>query len=81
MQNNIRGVKLMVFSTFVGIAMIHSCYHDKEMETLQDLIQQPLYQLQTENIFGQEAPEKFYEINGQRFYLEIDGRPVEEYVR
>ena len=37
--------------------------------------------IRIENVFGSEAPEKFYEINNQRVYLEIDGKPVEEYWR
>jgi len=32
-----------------------------------------------EDVIGKSAPEKFYEIDGQRVYLEIDGRPIEEY--
>ncbi|MEK6813081.1 MAG: hypothetical protein AABX86_03130 [Nanoarchaeota archaeon] len=33
------------------------------------------------NVFGDEKPETFYEVNGQRAYLTIDGKPVEEYIR
>jgi len=36
-------------------------------------------QIRTENVLGLDAPEKFYEINGQRAYLEIDGKPAEQY--
>lgn len=40
------------------------------------------YQFQERNVLGNpKISEKFYEINGQRFYLEIDGKPVEEYFR
>lgn len=31
-----------------------------------------------ENVVGGKEPEKFYVIDGQRAYLEIDGTPVEE---
>ncbi len=37
--------------------------------------------LTVENVFGGAGPEKYYEINGKRVYLEIDGTPVEEYFR
>jgi len=37
--------------------------------------------LQQRNVIGNETPDKFYEINGQRAYLEIDGMPVEGYIR
>jgi hypothetical protein len=43
--------------------------------------EQPRYEMKTENVIGQESPEKFYEINGQRVYLEIDGKPIEQYFR
>ncbi|MBR9683766.1 hypothetical protein GOV03_04470 [Candidatus Woesearchaeota archaeon] len=38
-------------------------------------------QVQVENVIGYDAPEKFYEIDGQRVYLEIDGKPVGQYVK
>ena len=34
----------------------------------------------TENVVGEKEPEKFYDIGGKKFYLEIDGKPVSEYV-
>lgn len=37
--------------------------------------------VQTANVMGAEALEKFYDIDGQRVYLEIDGQPVEQYVK
>jgi hypothetical protein len=40
-----------------------------------------LIDIVTKNVIGVEAPEKFYVVNGQRVYLEIDGKPVEEYWR
>lgn len=38
-------------------------------------------QLITKNVIGGSEPEKFYKVNDQRVYLEIDGKPVEEYWR
>lgn len=38
------------------------------------------YELRVEDVLGQEAPERFYEIDGERVFLEIDGMPVAEYV-
>ena len=37
--------------------------------------------LTIENVFGGAGLEKYYEINGKRVYLEIDGTPVEEYFK
>ncbi|MDD4878792.1 MAG: hypothetical protein PHO02_07240 [Candidatus Nanoarchaeia archaeon] len=39
------------------------------------------HQVQTANIIEGSAPEKFYVIDGQRTYLEIDGKPVAEYLK
>lgn len=36
------------------------------------------YVLKTQNILGGSAPEEFYEINGKKVYLRIDGALVEE---
>lgn len=47
---------------------------DRKIKSLEQQLQ-----ITEENVIGQEAPEKFYEINGQRVYLEIDGKPIEEY--
>lgn len=37
------------------------------------------YDLKTENVLGNPEPEKFYEIEGRRVYLEIDGKSIEQY--
>ena len=37
------------------------------------------YVIQERNVIGNLTPEKFYEISGKRFYIEIDGKPVEKY--
>ena len=34
-----------------------------------------------EQILGNYIPERFYVINGKKAYIEIDGEPVEEYLR
>lgn len=33
----------------------------------------------SEQVIGDSTPEKFYKIDGERVYLEIDGQPVEQY--
>ncbi len=37
--------------------------------------------LTVSNVVGGPEPEKFYEIDGKRVYLEIDGTPIEEYFK
>ena len=54
------------------ISAVKSCHGVNEVK--QRL--QPTYQI--ENVIGQEAPEEFYEINGQKFYSQIDGIPVDQ---
>lgn len=38
------------------------------------------YKLQERNVIGRDEPETFYEIGGQRVYLTVDGKPVEDLV-
>ena len=49
---------------------------DKIMNNYQDFSK-----IQTENVIGNKAPEKFYEVDGKRVYLEIDGKPVADYFK
>ncbi|HLD00668.1 MAG TPA: hypothetical protein VJC39_02900 [Candidatus Nanoarchaeia archaeon] len=60
-----------------AIAGIKSC--SRTQEILDSYQKAP--QVQIENVISQEAPERFYYFNGQRVYLEIDGKPVEQYVQ
>ncbi|MFA5084718.1 MAG: hypothetical protein WC475_05090 [Candidatus Paceibacterota bacterium] len=63
----------------LGIAMIaavKSCNRGNKLLENSERTQQQ-QQVRVENVIGDSAPEKFYEINGQRFYIEIDGKPVE----
>ena len=39
----------------------------------------PPYEIQTQNVVGDQAPETFIEINGQRYFLTIDGNPIDSY--
>ena len=48
---------------------------------LQESLESIVPEIQEENVFGGEAPERFYEINGKRVYLEIDGIPIEQYIQ
>ena len=38
----------------------------------------PQYELNVQDLNGNGLPEKFYEINGKRFFLEIDGKNLED---
>ncbi|GEM_PF-5969673 len=53
----------------------------KDIQEIKATLQTLTPQLHTENLFGTESPEKFYLINGQRVYLEIDGKAIEEFAK
>lgn len=67
------GLYIMVAIATLG--SINSC--EQTQKILNNYQKVP--QLQVENVISSEAPEKFYELNGQRVYLEIDGKSVEQY--
>jgi hypothetical protein len=37
--------------------------------------------VQTTNVVGNERTEQFIEFKGKRFYSEIDGQPIEDYLK
>ena len=76
-NNNLPGLITYIVIGIAAIAGIKSC--NRTQEILDNYQKAP--QVQVENVIGQEAPERFYDLNGQRVYLEIDGKPVEQYVR
>lgn len=48
-------------------------------ETLKRIDENTRPQIQVKNVIGNETPDKFYQINGQRVYLEVDGKSIEKY--
>ncbi len=69
-----KGLYLMMMITMV--ASVRSCSISQDI--YQKVNKRPV--VQVDNVIGQEAPEVFYNLNGQRFYLEVDGKKVEDYV-
>ncbi len=57
--------------------------NESDMENLEERVNKLEKQLtiQTRNTIGRDLNDKFYEINGEKVYLEIDGRPVEDYFK
>jgi hypothetical protein len=67
------GLYAMVFIAMIG--SIKSC--NRTQEIVDNYQKAP--QVQVRNIIGNDAPERFYEIDGQRVYFEIDGKSVDSY--
>src|SRR3989344_6043249 len=54
-----------------------SCYNEGRIaDSLESRNKQ---EIQVRDVLGNEQPEMFYDVNAQRAYLEIDGRPVGSY--
>jgi|SRR3989338_8930619 len=68
------GLYIMTF-----LAMGYSCTAKKDAHDTLELLEKEKPLLVEKNVLGGAAPETFYEINGQRVYLKIDGKPVEQY--
>lgn len=69
------GLYIMMIITMIG--SIQSCSRTAEISQHY----QETLQVRVENVMGRDAPEKFYDFNGQRAYLEIDGKPVKQYIQ
>lgn len=55
-----------------GINLLTTPNLEKKLDELKPIVKE-------EQVIGNQIPEKFYEIDGKKVYLEIDGKPVEEY--
>lgn len=83
-ENKPLGLGITVVAVIGGasIATIPDFIRQGKIERKVDkLLQRPTIELRIDNVIGGETPEKFYEIDGKRVYLEIDGKPVEQYFR
>ncbi|MEK6792888.1 MAG: hypothetical protein AABX96_02735 [Nanoarchaeota archaeon] len=76
-NNNLPGC-ITYLTIFVGaFAAVKSCSNTEDIMKRYG----PLSSVRVENVIGNSAPEEFVELNGQRFYLSIDGKPVHNYVK
>lgn len=64
-----------IFGAMIGV--LPSIYMSKN--SLEKKIEELKPIVREEQVFGAQTPEKFYEIDGKRVYLEIDGKPMEQY--
>ena len=74
------GLYLLVSTGIVG--SIRSCDNTSEIQDqLRKTTQIHIEQIHIENVLGEATPEKFYEIGGQRVFLEVDGKPIQDYFK
>lgn len=65
---------LYIIAIIGMLAAIKSCKNTVE------LVSKAPLELKVEDVMGGSEPEKFYEINGRRCFLEIDKTPVKDYI-
>lgn len=73
-----------LFALSLGIAAgigVVGYYQDEGHRAIEQKLEQFNHELYVTNVVGNNEPDKFYKINGKRIFLEIDGKPVEEYFR
>jgi hypothetical protein len=63
----------------VGFTLYATCNHSDSLNRIENMQKEQRTQIQEQNILGGEANERFYDINGQRAYLEIDDKLVYKY--
>lgn len=92
-MTNRAGLYALVIGTWLSTCTMSRVLIDvdektKDIETKIDRIESEMKaqhgapgEVHRENVQGDERPEAFYEIDGKRVYLEIDGMPVEEYLQ
>lgn len=82
-NNNVKTTGIGCGTAILATILLKCCVVDGIEARLDNinstLAQQSNYKLQEQNILGEDTPERFYEINEQRVYLEIDGKPIEQY--
>jgi hypothetical protein len=73
---------LYIIALLGMIGALKSCSQTEDLPSrTQELLNRtkPL-EVRTENVMGNPEPEKFYMVNGNRAFVEIDGQPVDTYI-
>lgn len=52
----------------------------ESVKNIEEMVSAQQPQLHTENVLGGPEMETFYNIDGQRLYVTVDGKPVESYL-
>ena len=81
-ESNFMGIAKVVGAISLVLGLPISISYVLSLNSVKPLQREKMVDLlHQRNVIGNEAPEKFYEVNGQRAYLEIDGKPVEQYFK
>ena len=70
-------------ATLCGCVIMGTCVENNLSRTdanINRLERELKPKIQEEQVIGKSTPEKFYFIDGQRAYLTIDGKPIEQYM-
>lgn len=62
----------------VLVTMLTTCDNNDRIDRFYAGSGQP--QIQERDVIGETTPDRFYEIDGRKVFLEVDGRPVEDYI-
>jgi hypothetical protein len=73
------GQVFVVSVVAAGAALIGTDYDMQNKKLLEKLAEEPV--VQTANILGDSLPERFYVVNGDTSYIEIDGVNIRNYFK
>ncbi len=83
MSNNIPLAVAVAFGVagVIGTIAYTDANRDNRRAEIEIAKARPQYELIVQNLNGNGVPEKFYEVNGRKFFLEIDGKNLEDTLR
>lgn len=61
--------------------LLTTCDNNDKIDNIERKFNESKLEIQARDVIGRPDIDKFYDINGQRVYLEIDGMRIEEYFR
>lgn len=73
-----------VVASMIGCALVIGGCHkisdlDSKLEKMMKKTPVVVLDEKTENLFGNLNPEKYFMINGQKAYTQVNGKPIESY--
>jgi len=71
--DSLPGCGTLILAIAAAFGGVSSCYYARETNRLLESV----YSVKSENVRDGPEKEKFYDLNGKRIFLEIDGIPVD----